>query len=95
MKIRMTKSYRVYEVYDTIEINKEDYPELEGMTDEEALEYLNENMYEFEIKDGYEGSLVDEFEFNKDIIKDDLFDEDYDLFLVKFDEDYELFLVKE
>jgi hypothetical protein len=86
MKIRMKKSYRVYEVYDTIEINKEDYPELEGMTDEEALEYLNENMYEFEIKDSYEGSLANEFEFNKDIIKDDLFDEDCDLFLVKDNE---------
>jgi hypothetical protein len=83
MKIRMTKSYRVYQVYDTIEINKEDYPELEGMSDEEVLEYLNENMYEFEIKDGYESSLTDEFEFNKDIIKDDLFDEEYELFLVK------------
>jgi hypothetical protein len=43
-------------------------------------------MYEFEIKDSYEGSLANEFEFNKDIIKDDLFDEDYDLFLVKDNE---------
>ena len=28
MKIRMSKTYVVYELYDTIEINKEDYPEL-------------------------------------------------------------------
>ena len=33
----MSKSYMTYELYDTIEINKEDYPELEGLTDEEAV----------------------------------------------------------
>ena len=58
----MSKSYNVYELYDEIEINQEDYPELEGMTDQEALEYLKENMHEFEIKDGNEGSLSNEFE---------------------------------
>ena len=58
----MSKSYNVYELYDEIEINQEDYPELEGMTDQVALEYLKENMHEFEIKDGNEGSLSNEFE---------------------------------
>lgn len=82
MKIRMTKSYRVYEVYDTIEINKEDYPELEDMSDEEALEYLQENLHEFEIKGGYEGSLSNEFEFGKDVIKDDQYDDEYELHLI-------------
>lgn len=83
MKIRMSKSYRVYEVYDEIEINKEDYSELEGMSDQEALEYLNENLHEFEIKDGYEGSLANEFEFGKDIIKDDQYDDEYELYLIE------------
>lgn len=82
MKIRMTKNYRVYEVYDTIEINKEDYPELEGLSDEEALEYLQENLHEFEIKGGYEGSLSNEFEFGKDVIKDDQYDDEYELHLI-------------
>jgi hypothetical protein len=82
MKIRMTKSYTTYEVYDTIEINKDDYPELEGMDDQEALEYLSENMHEFEIKDGYEGSLSNEFEFGKDIIKENVSEEDYELYIV-------------
>jgi hypothetical protein len=82
MKIRMSKSYRVYEVYDTIEINKEDYPELESMSDDEALEYLKENLHEFEVSGGYEGSLSNEFEFGRDIIKDDNFDEEYNLYLV-------------
>ncbi len=82
MKIRMTKSYRVYEVYDSMEINKEDYPELEGMSDEEALSYLEENMYDFEINGGHEGSLVNEFEFGQEVIEDEHSDEDYELFLV-------------
>jgi hypothetical protein len=83
MKIRMSKSYTVYELYNTIEINKEDYPELEGMSDEEALEYLKENMYEFELKDGSEGTLTDEFEFGCEMIKDDQYDEDYELYLIE------------
>lgn len=83
MKIRMTKSYTTYEVYDTIEINKDDYPELEGMSDEDALEYLNENMHDFEIKGGDESSLSDEFEFGKEIIKEKVTDDEYKLHLVE------------
>ena len=83
MKIRMSKSYTVYELYDEMEINKEDYPELEGMTDQEVLEYLKENMHEFEIKDGNEGSLSNEFEFGQEIIKDKQYDEEYELYLVQ------------
>jgi len=85
MKIRMSKSYSVYEVYDTIEINKEDYPELEGMTDEEVVAYLDENKWEFPIEGGSEDSLGSEFEFNRDIIKDKYMNEEYTIHLVKED----------
>ncbi len=85
MKIRMSKSYSVYEVYDTIEINKEDYPELEGMTDEEVVAYLDENKWEFPMEGGSEDSLGSEFEFNRDIIKDKYMNEEYSLHLVKED----------
>jgi|SanBayMetagenome_1026888.scaffolds.fasta_scaffold165628_2 hypothetical protein len=81
MKIRMTRSYEMWESYEPIEINPEDYPELEGMSEDEILEYLNENMYEFEIKDGSEGTLVDEIMFGKDIIKDKMGDETFTLYL--------------
>ena len=79
----MGKSYKVYELYDTIEINKEDYPELEGMSDEDVFDYLKDNLHEFEIKDGYEGSLSAEFEFGKDVIKDKQYDEEYELYLIE------------
>ena len=85
MKIRMSKSYSMYEVYDTIEINKEDYPELEGLTDEEVIAYLEENMWDFELKDGSEDSLGSEFEFGRDIVKDKLSNEEYSLHLIKED----------
>ena len=69
MKIYMTKTYSVYESYGPIEVNLEDYPELEGKSEEEVLEYFNEIMYEENIKDGSEDTLVDEFQFNTEMIK--------------------------
>jgi hypothetical protein len=81
MKIRMTRSYEMWESYEPIEINPEDYPELEGMSNEEIIDYLNENMYEFEIKDGSEGSLVDEIQFGQEIVKDKMGDETFTLYL--------------
>ena len=77
----MTRSYEMWESYDPIEINPEDYPELEGMSDEEILDYLNENMYEFELKDGSEGNLADEIMFGQEIIKDKMSDETFTLHL--------------
>ena len=50
MKLYMTKTYEVYESYGPIEINLEDYPELEGKTEEEIVEHFNEIMYEKTLK---------------------------------------------
>ena len=85
MKVRMSKSYMTYELYDTIEINKEDYPELEGLTDEEALQYLDENKWDFRLNGTNEESLGGEFEFNRDIVKDKFTQEEYTLHLLKED----------
>ena len=83
MKLRMSKSYITYELYDTIEINKEDYPDLEGLTDDQAVEYLQENMWEFPIEGGSEETLGGEFEFNRDIVKDKFTQEEYTIILLK------------
>lgn len=76
MKLYMTKTYSVYESYGPIEINLEDYPELEGKTQDEIVAYFNGIMYEENIKDGSEENLVDEFQFNTDIIKQKYFNEE-------------------
>jgi len=81
MKIRMTRSYSVWESYESIEINPEDYPELEGMSEEEVLAYINDNPYDFEIKDGSEGNIVDEIMFGGDMIKDNEADEEIIFYL--------------
>jgi hypothetical protein len=65
----MTKTYSVYESYGPIDVNLEDYPELEGKSEEEIVKYFNEIMYDENIKEGSEDTLADEFQFNTDMIK--------------------------
>jgi hypothetical protein len=40
IEIRMTESYSTWVVRESMEINVEDYPELEGMTEEEMTDYI-------------------------------------------------------
>ena len=79
MKIYMTKTYSVYESYGPIEVNLEDYPELEGKTEEEILEHFNEIMYEDTVKGGSESTLADEFQFNTEMIKQKYTDEEEEI----------------
>jgi hypothetical protein len=69
MKIYLRKTYEVYESYGPIEINIEEHPELEGKTEDEVIQYLNETMYDENIIGGDESTLVDEFTFNTEMIK--------------------------
>ena len=69
MKIYMTKTYSVFESYGPIEIDLEDYPNLQGKSEEEILEHFNQIMYEETIEGGSESNLVDEFTFNTEMIK--------------------------
>ena len=82
MKIRLTKSFRSYEVYDTIELNPEDYPELEGKSETEIVEYLNENKYDFTVK-GRDECLYDQFVFYNDVVRDKIMDEETNVILVQ------------
>ena len=69
MKIYLRKTYEVYESYGPIEINIEEHPELEGKTEDEVIQYLNETMYDENIIGGDESTLADEFTFNTEMIK--------------------------
>ena len=44
LKVYMAESWYTYRNSHTIEIGTDDYEELKGMSDEEAFEYLSENM---------------------------------------------------
>lgn len=79
MNIYMTKTYSVYESYGPIEVNLEDYPELEGKSEDEILEYFNEIMYVENIKGGSEETLADEFQFNTEMIKQKYTDEEEEI----------------
>ena len=48
MKINVyaTESYTTWLVREPVEIDTDNYPELEGMTEEEIKEYIRENYYE-------------------------------------------------
>jgi hypothetical protein len=85
MKIRMTNSFHTTEVYETIEINPNDYEELEGLSNDEIIEYLNENGYDFALIDGEEVNIVDEIRFSKEIVKEKTSDEDIKFILIKED----------
>ena len=77
IKIYQTESFTTYVVREPITIDLDDYPELEGMSNEEIIDYLEENSSDMKPQNGefYE-SLSDEF-FDKDIIRDKITDEDY------------------
>mgnify|MGYP003350225716 CR=1 FL=1 len=81
LTVRICESQSTWVVRDSIEITVADYPELEGMSDEEIVAYINENAYDFELKDGSEGNIVDEIMFGGDIIKDKQNDEEVEFYL--------------
>jgi hypothetical protein len=75
----------VYEVYGDIEFDPKDYSELQDLSEQEVIEYLNENMYDFTL-DGTDEVLADQFQFETDIIRDKNYDHEEEVVLVKDDE---------
>ncbi len=83
MKIVLEKSYRVYEVYGTLDINPDDYPQLNGLTEDEVVNYINEHKFEFNTYGGHEDNIVDELMYNVELIKDKYLDEEYTITKIK------------
>ena len=81
VKVYMSESWYTYRRSHTIEIDTDDYKELKGMTDEEAYDYLSENMWEFEMKkeegDKYSATLADALQ--EDWVREKIKNEDIDL----------------
>ena len=80
IKVYMTEGWCTHRWSHTIEIDTLDYPELKGMSEEEAFEYLSENMWEFEIKDDnskYKLTLADTLQ--EEWIREKVKGEEFDL----------------
>ena len=64
LKIQLSEGYHTWILKKSIEIDTENYPELQGMEKEQVLEYLKENSDNMDFNDGektYDGwSLHDE-----------------------------------
>ena len=66
-----------------MELENDDLKEQLLEANKRILEYLKDNLFDFEIDGGDEEYLGNEFEFNRDIIKDKQTNEEYNLILVK------------
>ena len=51
ISVRMVEYYNTMVVREPVEINVEDYPELNGMTEEEMQNYISENWYDMKPTD--------------------------------------------
>ena len=77
IKIYQTESFTTYVVREPITIDLDDYPELEGMTNEEIVDYLEYNCSDMKSIDGeFYDSLSDEL-MDKDVIRDKISGEDF------------------
>ena len=85
-KVCATESYCSYLIREDITIDVDDYPQLQGMTDEEILEFVEFNASEM-YKEGDEGSwsLWDEM-MEQDIRRDKITGEEFGVIVEKDDE---------
>ena len=85
-KVCATESYCSYIIREDITIDVNDYPQLQGMTDEEILEFVEFNASEM-YKEGDEGSwsLWDEM-MEQDIRRDKITGEEFGVIVEKDDE---------
>jgi hypothetical protein len=85
-KVCATESYCSYIIREDITIDVDDYPQLQGMTDEEILEFVEFNASDM-YKEGDEGSwsLWDEM-MEQDIRRDKITGEEFGVIVEKDDE---------
>jgi hypothetical protein len=71
ISVYATEGYSSYIVREAIEINVEDYPELDGMTREDAIEYVESNAWEIKpTNEEYGYSSLGEEVSSMDILRD-------------------------
>ena len=82
MKIIMWKRETTAKAYGYLEINKKDYPQLDGMSNQEATIYLNENIHEFKLENYPYQNISDQLYFEGEELKSKTTDEEYEIILV-------------
>jgi hypothetical protein len=77
MKVRIKEEYTTYLVREAIEIDADLYPELEGMDEMEARDYISENGWDMPAPEGYEeySSLSEALE-SQDIVREKIYGEE-------------------
>lgn len=78
MKINVyaTESYTTWLVREPVEIDTDNYPELEGKTEEEVKEYIRENYWEMKpTNEEWYGDLSEELN-QMDVRRDKIYNED-------------------
>lgn len=81
MKINVyaTESYTTWMVREPVEIDTDNYPELEGKTEEEIKEYIRENHHEMKpTNEEWYGDLGEEL-FQQDVRRDKIGDEEFSI----------------
>lgn len=82
ISVRMVESYSTYLVKESVEISVDDYPELNGMNEEEMKNYISENWHDMKpVNQEYYESLFEECS-DSDIIRDKITNEEFEC---KFD----------
>jgi hypothetical protein len=69
IKLRMTESFTTYIFKDSIEIETDNYPELNGKSKEEIVEYIEENGWEMKPTNDMYDSLYEQLD-DQDIIRE-------------------------
>ena len=73
-----TEGYSVYIVKEPLELNIEDYPELEGMTTQEAIDYVESNAWDMKPTNEDYDSLAEELT-DQDIRRDKITNESQEI----------------
>jgi hypothetical protein len=70
IRIHQTESFTTYIVREAVTIDLDDYPELEGMTNEEIVDYLDGNSCDMKPTNEEEHECLSDEVIEKDIIKE-------------------------
>lgn len=78
--LRMTESYSTFISRESVTINTDDYPELQGMTEEEAQDYIKSNASEMAAPSScdWADNLSDALE-QQDTIKEKITNNDFEI----------------